>query len=158
MPRHPRIETENQQIGQAQSHVIPTTGDLDRSDFASEFTTVDTPMQSDHVKELLFMEELVCIEIPKGRDAKNEEQFIDVGNNGVRQFIERGKAQWVKRKFVEVLARAKREEITTPEFTDATGARATRIDRTPALIHNFMLIEDKNPNGRAWLSRILAEA
>jgi hypothetical protein len=131
---------------------------LDRSDFASKFETVDTPLSSDHAKELLFMEEYVTVLIPAGNNPDAEEQFVDVGNNGVRQFIQRGVEQRIKRKFVEVLARAKREKISTPEFTDATGARATKIVRTPALIHGFQVTEDKNPNGHAWLRGILAEA
>lgn len=160
MPRHPqsRIETDSEQIGQIQTHVIPSTGDLDRSDFKSDFATVDTPVQSDHFRELMFMEEIVTVLIPAGNNPDAEEQFIDVGNNGVRQFIERGVPQVIRRKFVEVLARAKREKISTPEFTDATGARTTKIVRTPALIHGFQIVEDKNPNGAAWLRRILAEA
>ena len=152
------IDTDSEQIGQEQTHIIPSHGDLDRDDFKSNFATIDTPMGSAHVQELMFMEEMVQVMIPFGANPETEEQFVDVGNNGVRQFIQRGEPQYVKRKFVEVLARAKREKISTPEFTDATGARTTKIVRTPALIHGFQVIEDKNPNGAAWLRRILAEA
>lgn len=158
MPRHPRIDTDSEQIGQEQTHIIPSTGDLDRDDFKSEFIAVDTPVQSEHFKEMMFMEEPVLLLIPTGSNPEAEEQYVDIGNNGVRQYVERGVPQWVKRKFVEVLARAKREKVSTPEFTDASGARATKIVRTPALIHGFQVMEDKNPNGHAWLRRILAEA
>jgi len=152
------IDTDSEKIGQVQTHIIPSTGDLDRDEFKSDFATVDTPVGSAHFQELMFMEEIVQIIIPFGSNPETEEQFIDVGNTGVRQFIQRGEPQYVKRKFVEVLARAKREKISTPEFTDATGARTTKIVRTPALIHGFQVIEDKNPNGAAWLRRILSEA
>ena len=152
------IDTDSEQIGQEQTHIIPSHGDLDREDFKSNFATIDTPMGSAHVQELMFMEELVQVMIPFGANPETEEQFVDVGNNGVRQFIERGVPQWVKRKYVEVLARAKRDKVSTPEFIDPTGAKATKIISTPSLIHGFNLIEDKNPNGHAWLRRILAEA
>lgn len=159
MSRHPRVtNTDTEVIGQSQSHIIPALGDIDKEDFRASFETVDTPVQSSHTKELLFMEEMVTILIPIGANPEAEEEFIDVGNNGVRQFIKRGEEQQVKRKFVEVLARAKREKISTPEFTDANGARSTKLIRTPALIHGFQVIEDKNPNGHTWLRRILAEA
>lgn len=153
------IDTDSEQIGQEQANIIPSSGDLDREEFASNFETETAPINRDaYYKELKFMEEPVTILIPCGNDPDAEEQFIDVGCNGVRQFIERGVEQVVKRKFVEVLARAKREKISTPEFIDATGARATKLVRTPSLMHGFQVTEDRNPNGREWLRRILAEA
>lgn len=161
MPRISRqndTDTESQVIGQVQTQIIPSSGDIDREDFASNFDTETAPVNRDaYFKEIKFMEDPVTVLIPKGNDPDAEEQFIDVGCNGVRQFIERGVEQVVKRKFVEVLARAKREKISTPEFIDATGARATKLVRTPSLIHNFQVTEDTQ-EGRAWLRRVLAEA
>lgn len=160
MPRitEKNVHTADQLIGQEQSHVIPSTGDLDRDDFRANFETIDTPVQSAHFKELAFMEELVEIEIPCGPNPDAEEQFIPIMNNGITQYVQRGVPQYIKRKFVEVLARAKRDKITTPEIIDSTGARATKIVSTSALIHNFAMLTDNNPNGRTWLKRVLAEA
>lgn len=151
-------DTESEEIGHQESHVIPSSGDLDRDDFKSNFDTDPGPVNRDaFMKELKFMEEFVGVLIPKGSNPKAEEQYIDVGNNGTKQFIERGVEQKVRRKYVEVLARAKRDEITTPEYIDATGARATKLIKTPSLLHNFQVTEDTQ-EGRAWLRRILAEA
>jgi hypothetical protein len=101
------------------------------------------------------MEEIVQVHIPI-TGAPNEEQFVDVANGGVKQFIARGQWQNVRRKFVEVLARAKAMRVTTPKYTDSAGNDSTRLVQTPALKYPFEM-RDKNPDGPVWLQRVLAE-
>jgi len=76
--------------------------------------------------------------------------------NGVNQPIIRGRDQYVKRKYVEVLARSKiityRQEVADP-------SRPENIQMTPLpnITAPFVVREDKNPKGRAWLEHILAQ-
>lgn len=159
MPRISKeTNTQEQTIGQAQEFVMSATGEIDREDFRDQFQTVDTPVQSAHSQELIFMEEKVQVIIPKGANPRAEEQFIQVGSNGVNQFIERGVPQWVKRRFVEVLARAKKDDVQTAQIVNANGEKDTKIIKTPSLLHHFQVLQDPNPNGPVWLQRVLAEA
>lgn len=76
--------------------------------------------------------------------------------NGVNQPIIRGRDQLVKRKYIEVLARSKiityRQEVADP-------SRPENIQMTPLanMTTPFVVREDRNPKGRAWLEHILAQ-
>ena len=76
--------------------------------------------------------------------------------NGINQPIIRGRDQLVKRKYIEVLARSKvvsyRQEV-------ADSSRPENIQMTPLanMTAPFVVREDKNPRGRAWLESILAQ-
>jgi hypothetical protein len=76
--------------------------------------------------------------------------------NGVNQPIIRGRDQLVKRKYVEVLARSK---IITYRQEVADQSRPENIQMTPLanMTAPFVVREDKNPRGRAWLEHILAQ-
>ena len=76
--------------------------------------------------------------------------------NGVNQPIIRGRDQLVKRKYVEVLARSR---VVTYRQEVADQARPENIQMTPLsnMTAPFVVREDKNPRGRAWLEHILAQ-
>lgn len=147
------IDTRDQKIGQGQTFNLPATGPV--GPLEDEIETVDTPRWRDKAKMEAFMAEFVEIRVAD-TGGVNEEQFIDIGSNGVRQFVQRGVWQRVRRRFVEVLARAKRDVIHTPEFTDAAGNNSTRLVKTPVLRYPFEM-RDKNPDGQVWLQRVLLE-
>ena len=150
------IDTNDLQVGQEQSFDIPITGDIDREDFRDQFETVDTPEWQDKARILAFMEEPVKIRISP-ETSPNAEQIFQVSVNGVNQFFVRDTIQTVKRKFVEVLARARPETLSTPEYIDSTGNRATRIHKTYGLRYPFSVLHDPNPDGHVWLEAILRE-
>lgn len=150
-----RTNTNEEKVGQQITHELPASGPV--GELTDTIETVDTPRWEEKAKNLAFMNEMVTVQI-HDTGSINEEQFVEVRNDGKPQFIERGKPQTIRRMFVEVLARAKKEGISTPEYTDATGARATKIIRSPSLRYPFSVVEDRNPEGRTWLTRILAEA
>lgn len=151
-----KLDTNEVQVGQNQAFDIPNTGHIDRENFRDEFATVDTPTWKDTAKLAAFMEEPVLVVI-SDTEAQNAEQVIQLAVQGKNQFIFRGTPIWVKRKYLEVLARARPESITTQEFTDASGNRATRILKTMGLKYPFRVLEDKNPDGSRWLETILKE-
>jgi hypothetical protein len=151
------LDTNELQVGQTQSFDVPTTGSIDRDDFHDQFETVDTPNWKEQAKTLAFMEEIVAVRVHESENP-NAEQLIQTSVNGINQFFIRGEVQKVKRMFVEVLARARPENVTTPEYVDAKGNRATRIVKTHGLKYPFSVISDRNPDGHAWLEGILREA
>lgn len=154
MARRPTVDTLEEKIGQDQSYVMPVDGPV--GDFEPDIELCDAPRMKSKAKELAFMDEVVAVRIHDTGNP-NEEQFVEVDNGGVPQFIERGKWQKVKRKFVEVLARAKAGNVQTPEHINPAGERTTKIQVTQALKYPFEM-RDNNPDGHVWLQRILAEA
>lgn len=152
-----QLDTNEMQVGQNQAFDIPNTGHIDRENFRDEFETVDTPTWKDTAKLAAFMEQEVLIVI-SDTELPNAEQVIQLAVQGKNQFVFRSKPTWVKRKYLEVLARARPEAISTQEFTDASGNRATRIHKTSGQKYPFRILEDKNPDGYRWLECILKEA
>lgn len=148
------LDTNEKQIGQDQSFNVPNTGSINRDDFRDNFEIMDTP-NWDKIRTLKFMEEMVEIEISE-TDKENAEQTIQLSNNGINQFLFRGVPQYIRRKFVEILARARPVSISTPEFTDATGGRATKIVKTQGLKYPFRVLTD-TPEGHRWCESVLKE-
>lgn len=105
---------------------------------------------------LAFMEERVMIRVHPTSE-KNAVQVIETFNDGVPQRFVRGHWTICKRKFVEVLARAKPFSVATPEITDGNGDRTTAIQTTNGQLYPFEM-RDSNPHGQAWLMHILNEA
>jgi hypothetical protein len=109
-----------------------------------------------YTSDSAFMEEQVLVRIHESTDP-NAEKIIPVYNDGIPQHFIRGQWTVCKRKFAEVLARAKPYSIATPEITDGNGDRTTAIRKTTALRYPFEM-QDKNPRGQAWLHMIAQEA
>lgn len=147
------VNTQEEKVGQNQSYDLPVDGPI--GDLEPDIVHCDAPRMKDKAKELAFFNEIVEVRIHSTGN-KNEEQFCEFGNNGVPQFIQRGVWQKVRRKFVEVMARAKVGDVQTPEFENLAGERATRIQVTQSLKYPFEM-RDKNPDGQVWLQRVLAE-
>jgi hypothetical protein len=102
-----------------------------------------------------FMEEQVLIRVLPSAD-QNAEKIVDVYNDGRPQRFIRGEWTISRRKYVEVLARAKPFSVATPEITDGNGDRTTKIDINHGLRYPFEM-RDKNPIGQAWLNDILSQ-
>lgn len=123
-------------------------------------STVSLDVNDPHFKRFTadsaFMEEQVLVRVHPSSE-QNAEAIVDVYNNGTPQRFPRGHWVIARRKFVEVLARAKPFSITTPEYNDGNGDRATRIDKHAGLRYPFEM-RDTNPMGTAWLNSVMAEA
>lgn len=139
-----------------QDHVdIPVTGDVStiaRPD--REILTADG-IDMDYAAALAFNEELVDVVVHESTEP-NASPLVDTYVNGVPQRFIRGQTQRVKRKFVEVLARAKQTGIKT--IVDmSNGEPVNRIHRHTGLRYPFSIQHDANPKGAAWLRNILAQ-
>lgn len=157
------FEPMEQIIGQDKPLDIPVEGSIsgiirtDQQVEAVEGLTVAAGLDA-LAAALAFMEEPVDIMVHESTDP-NAELIVDVYCNGVPQRFIRGQAQTVKRKFVEVLSRAKQTSIQTETAAqDANGNVVNRINRHTALRYPFSIVFDANPNGRDWIKSVLREA
>lgn len=105
---------------------------------------------------LKFMEEPVTVEVATSTD-KWAEPIVEVWNDGRVQRFPRGEAITVKRKYVEVLARAKTDGFGSQEYTDQDGNRNFRYPKNSSSRYPFRVIRDDNPRGAEWLRQILHE-
>jgi len=153
--KKPTINTADLPVSKEQVHLVPATGDIDRSDFRDQFEIVDSVKLSE-TDTLKFMHEKIEIQLNPG--IATDEQTVQVTLNGVNQFFVRGAKQVVKRMFVNVLAGAKTNHISTVSFKDSMGNDSTKIVKTAVLKYPFTVLNDANPAGRAWLEASLAEA
>lgn len=111
----------------------------------------------DYLANLAFMEEKVTVVVHESTN-KNDDPMPMVAVNGVNQYFVRGQNQLVKRKFIEVLARAKPEAVMTDVEVRSVGAEpVNRVLRNRAHKFPFSVVEDRNPRGGAWLSALLRE-
>jgi hypothetical protein len=100
-----------------------------------------------------FMNELVKINVyPDGSQGALEVIVVTV--NGVNQPLIRGLDQMIKRKYVEALARSR---VTNYRQRVADPARPENIEMQPmaSLTYPFVVREDRNQYGAAWLKSIL---
>jgi hypothetical protein len=116
---------------------------------------MNDPAFKKYADETDFMDEKVVVLVHESPE-KNAEKIVDVYNNGTPQRFVRG--EWVicRRKFVEVLARAKPFGVTTPEIVDGNGDRATKISMASGHRYSFEM-RDRNPLGQAWLNNIMRQ-
>lgn len=160
MPRWPEKELNTQELPLAQDKevVLPPSGSI--AGALDELRTVEVhtqPLSTDYANALAFAEEKVTVMIHDDSDP-NAENPVQVAVNGINQFFFRGQPQDVKRKYVEVLARAKRNRISTPEVTDGSGSRTNIVRQSSSLRYPFSVMFDPNPKGAMWLKNIMTEA
>ena len=103
-----------------------------------------------------FMNEAVTVRVEP--TAVPGEDITPVFNvNGVNQPMIRGQAVVIKRKFLEALARCR---TTTIRQVRPNPYDPSVVQNVPTTVptYPFVVLEDKNPRGRAWLEGILAQA
>jgi len=118
---------------------------------------VDKPMPKDALDMEAFMNERVTIVVNPPSNA-DEPMLVQVGVNGVNQFIPRGEPIAVKRKYVEVLARAKRTDFAQTLDERLGETEFNNLRTMHSLRFPFSVLHDPNPNGHAWMTGVLAEA
>lgn len=149
------IDTNEEQVGQPGIVTMPVTGkaELEKPDIQ----IVDGPTGMKKAEILAFMDEVVMVEVAAPND-KFEPQFVQLWNDGRIQVIPCGIPTPVKRKYIEVLSRMKKNTYRNEEYRDPDGNESVRWPKTTHLRHPFQVVEDKNPNGKPWLRKILMEA
>lgn len=157
IPKSKEISSQDMQVGQDRSLDMPMTGslaDMLRTDLQVE--TVDGPSIGDYAKQLAFNEELVDVVVHESTNP-NEQMLVDLYCNGTPQRFIRGQVQTVKRKYVEILARARQTSMKTTVAVNGDET-VNRIDKHTAVRYPFSVVADRNPNGHAWLKQVLQSA
>jgi hypothetical protein len=140
---------------------IELTGEMSLQELRDSLNSnISGDMNDPHFKKFTqdsaFMEEQVLVRVHPSTD-KSATKIVEVWNNGTPQRFIRGQFVIARRKYVEVLARAKPFSVTTPEVVDHEGNRTTRIDTQAGLMYPFDM-NDPNPMGQVWLQSVLQEA
>jgi hypothetical protein len=152
------VDTREQRVGQDKPRAMKSTGPARQSLEPAHVEAVDEMPTKDHLDALRFMEEELVVMV---HDSTNpvDEPFPEVWNDGIVQRFQRGKEQTVKRKYIEVLARAKKTVFSQENYKDAQGIDSIRQVPHTALRYPFSVIQDPSGDkGRAWLKKVLAEA
>lgn len=107
----------------------------------------------DYLRDLAFYEEPVKILVHPTMSDRDTSRLISLGVNGVPQYILAGTPITVKRKYVEVLAKARPDTISTEaSINSMTGKESNSIKKMSYNHYNFDILEDKNPRGREWIA------
>lgn len=140
------------------STAMPNVGaiELPESEIMTGEAVAAAGVGNDYLKQLAFMEEKITVIVNESSNP-NDDPLPMVGVNGTNQFFVRGEPTLVKRKFVEVLARAKTEAVTTKVDERNSENPTNRILRNRAHKYPFQVVEDRNSRGRDWLTAILRE-
>lgn len=134
---------------------IPAYGNIEVEEKRIE--PVDSPMDSEYAQQLAFMEEQVTIQLHDPQD-NNPEPIVPVGVNGKVLYLRRGQQHTLPRKYIEVLARARRVNYRTEEGRAADGSMTTILKATTTMQYPFTVIHDPSGDkGIEWLKRIMSE-
>ena len=124
--------------------------DIDRPDIITVTDdSLASPIVSEYVKDLKFMEDILTFSIGETTDP-NAENPIGAGNNGIVRRFYRGVEYKEARKIVDSLIKVE-DRIKTVQYKDVDGVDQTRVDKVPALKYAISIIHDPaGDNGRRW--------
>jgi hypothetical protein len=126
---------------------------------------VDRLPNQDYLDELQFNEEPVTIRLEPSTD-KNASGWYPVWVNGKGAevlmngrwiefgYLPVGKTLVVKRKYVEVIIRAKLDTVTTDVLNRESENPDNIVRRFTSAVHSFSILHDANPLGAAWATEL----
>lgn len=148
------VETAEQIVGQDRPRHLRAAGKARQALDPAVVQPVERVVSNEKLEALKFNEDMLIIRVAESTNP-TDEPFAQVWNDGRSVVIPRGEDVQVRRKFVEVLARAKKTTYTQEKLPNNEGYR--NIPHT-ALKFDFALINDPNPRGgQPWLRGILSE-
>ena len=139
-------------------------GDAAIRDRESIIIAVDR-IDQEYADELAFNEEPVSIRLEPSQD-RNAAQWYPVWVNGRGAevlvngrwaeftYLPVGKVITVKRKYVEVIVRAKLDSVYTEVREPESERPDNAVKRFTSPVHSFSIIEDKNPLGVPWITEL----
>ncbi len=122
-----------------------------------DIEVIDRVLTTDKAETELFMAEKITVIVQDSAD-ETDSEIVETWVNGRVQRFLRGKAQLVKRCYVEALARAKRTTYRQTLDERAGEQEFNQMRPHHTLAYPFTVLEDPNPKGRAWLLSVLAQA
>lgn len=132
-----------------------TVGRILSKDETEYLAGLSESQRTKFLQELAFNEELVDITIHESSNP-NDENPVQVAVGGRRAFVWRGQRTTIRRYFVERLAQAKVATVKQKRGVDDEGNEMYTYPKTHALKYPFKVDSDTNPNGAAWLRKILS--
>lgn len=109
-------------------------------------------------EEEKFMNERVVVEV-EDDDDPNSPMFVYTGHNGVTQYIQRGKPQVIKRKFLYSAIAAKRVKFACQFGKLNNGEEFNRLNPSATTAYRIRLIRDDNPQGgMSWFQKVSQSA
>lgn len=134
--------------------------DLDDIGKGSLDKLTDTEFYPEAIALTEFMNQYVTIRVDPPRD-QNDYSIFPVSVNTRFQPIIKGADQRVRRKYVEVLFRCRNTDYYQPKSDKGFLVNVDTINQlvpTNKLVCPFMIIEDKDPRGKAWSDHLRNEA
>lgn len=151
------MESSEQKIGQDVTRKLKSTGPAREALSPQVVVPVDRVVSKEKLEILQFMEDVLTVIVHESGNPTDTPR-PEVWNDGRLFVFIRGQEMPVARKFVEVLARAKRTTRGLRKVTDDNGVDHYEYPQKTALIYPFAVLHDPSPRGKAWLAAILAEA
>jgi len=163
-------ELDSRSVGIPQKPTItlpPITESVERE---SPIVLPEAPLVKADLDKLAFAEEAITILIHRSgeRFAPRSTDYIGVNGKGAEMlfkngwvpigYLPRGQSIVTKRKYVEVLARAKQDNVNS-NYTQNSGQEdpVNFIERSTIATCAFSIIHDPNPLGAEWLSQLLRQ-
>lgn len=114
-------------------------------------------LAKDYADAIAFMEEKVLIRIEPGRD-EFEASHKDYTVNGRSVWVRVGVPTWVRRKYVEVMARNIHADVRTDvrELNDERNTVLNNVVRRNRPVTSFSVMRDSD-KGYAWLQKVRNE-
>lgn len=130
-------------------------------------TPLDKPLNSEFLAEIAFAEEPIKILIHRSVEkfASSTTDYIAINGTPAEMlfkngwvpmgYLPRGVSFITKRKYVEVLARAKQDTVNTQVIERDNEDPQNFVERVTTSVMSFTVLEDKNPKGTEWLTRLV---
>jgi hypothetical protein len=151
-----KMEAAEQYLGKADAFTLDEAA-VRMGDPNIEIVEGPTTAMKDWIETEAFMNEKVLVMVQPSNDPNDADMnFVQVWINGVIQTFKRGNPQWVRRCYVERLARAK-ATFYSQRIDERLGESMNTLSPVKVLRYPFSVLQDKNPNGGAWLQQVLAE-
>lgn len=115
--------------------------------------SIDNAEFKDKANQMAFDNEQVQIMVMPSASTYPDHTF-SVGVNGIQRLIVRGKAQWLPRRYVEVLLRAKISTYANIEKRNLQNELEVVYPETKSHRYPLQILKDNNPLGVQWLSRV----
>lgn len=117
-------------------------------------TSIDTMEFKEKADQMRFDNEKIEVMVMPSASTYPDHTFF-VGVNGIQLLIVRGKKQWLPRRYVEVLLRAKISTYGNHEVrNNLTNELEVKNPETKSHRYPLQILQDKNPLGVKWLTRV----
>ena len=133
----------------------------------SEIILAEKPLETDEAESLQMAEEPLTIIIHRSVEKFSPSVTDYIAVNGIAAemlfkngwvrmgYLPRGRSIITKRKYVEVLARAKQDTVNTTVIERDGEDPQNFVERVTTSTMSFTIIKDSNPKGGEWLERLV---